>query len=202
MPANQNITFVNYDNSSDDITMPATLQQATGSGTSTWTISDSSNTHGTVSQYTSELTLVNQGTIFVNGTDNFTAGSATTNWTLATAGTGNDVFDNEGSIDVIGTSGGGSTTANLDGGLSITGSGYINIYGNAILNIADGVGVSSGQTINFVSANGNTDGQVIEGGGVDDAAKIAGFLTGDTVTVQNLDVGLTDSAPTEFGHSR
>ena len=86
-------------------------------------------------QYTSELTLVNQGTLFVNGTNNFNAGSATTNWTLtgATAGSnvGNQVFENDGAVDVIGTSGGGTTTANFTGNVSITGSGQINVYGNA-----------------------------------------------------------------------
>ena len=178
-------TLVNYDNGPDDILMPATLQQATGSGASTWTISD---TAASANPYTSGLTLNNLGSIFVNGSDNFTAGSATTNWTLAGAASGGaDIFRNDGAVNVIGTSGGGSTQATFSGAnLSITGDGEINVYGNAEVTFANGVGVSASQTVNFVSANGNTNGQVIEGGGVDDAAQIAGFQPGDTLQIQQL----------------
>ena len=96
-----------------------------------------------------------------------------------------DIFRNDGAVDVIGTSGGGSTQANFTGNLSITGSGTINVYGNAEVTFANGVGVSSSQTVNFVSANGNTNGQVIEGGGVDDSAKIAGSSSRATPSRSN-----------------
>ena len=39
--AGASYAFFNYDANSDDIYMPPTLQQATGTGTTTWTISDS-----------------------------------------------------------------------------------------------------------------------------------------------------------------
>ena len=190
---NTNLTIQNNSGaggSPNQVIMPPTLQVATGTGTPTWTISDANG--GNISAFVSSLTLVNEGTIFVNSTNNFNAQGATTNWTLQGNGsTGTNYFDNEGSVDVIGTnSAGGTTTATFSPGtgsnLNVFGSGQINLYGNADLIIDNGVGVSSSQTINFISANGNTDGSVVEGSGVDDAAKIAGFQPGDTVAVENL----------------
>src|SRR5207249_3715175 len=72
----------------DFIYMPPTLRQATGTGTSSWTIND---TGTNAAQFTTSLTLVNQGQIFVNGTNNFAAGTATTNWTLTGAAAGANV---------------------------------------------------------------------------------------------------------------
>ena len=108
------------------------------------------------------------GTIFVNGTNDFTAGSAFTNWSLSWRRQRSRVFPRPAvfrerrhdkhhwhkwrRLD----------QANFTGNLTVTGAGLINLYGNAILNIATGVGVTSGQTINFVSANGNTNGAVFE----------------------------------------
>src|SRR5207253_7071181 len=87
----------------DYIYMPPTLRQATGSGSSIWTISDT----GTASQFTTSLTLINQGQIFVNGTANLTSGATTTNWTLtgasAAGNVGNQYFENDGSLNVVGT---------------------------------------------------------------------------------------------------
>ena len=149
--ANTSYSFSNFNSGANYIYLPSTLQQATGTGTSTWTIADNANG---ASQYVSALSLVNQGTIFVNGTNNFNAGSATTDWTVAGAapgpGVGQQFFENDAAVNVIGTSGGGSTTANLGNAsginnLFITGSGQINIYGNAILDINLAVGVSSGR---------------------------------------------------------
>ena len=103
--AGPNLTLTNHDSGSDDIYMSPNLNQATGTGTTTWTISD--NTNG-ASQYISELTLVNQGQIFVNGTNTFVAQIGATNWTMTGAGAstdttrGNQLFDNEGAVNIIG----------------------------------------------------------------------------------------------------
>jgi hypothetical protein len=186
--------------SPDYVYLPATLQQATGTGTSTWTIDDSNGSGppfvSTPAPFLSALSLVNQGSIFVNGTNNLTAGSATTNCTLTgqTVNTGgSQFFENDGVVNVVGTSGGGSTTANFTGNLAITGTGTINLFGNAALVIGSGVGVSSGQTIDFTPANGNTNGSVTEVTAPIDHATIAGFLPGDTLTLEGLG---TDATPT------
>jgi hypothetical protein len=92
--------------------MPPTLQQATGAGTGTWTINDFNGGHA--APFLSALSLVNQGSIFVNGTNGLTAGSATTNWTLTGQNirtSGSQFFENDGAVNVVGTSSGGSTTA-------------------------------------------------------------------------------------------
>ena len=141
--AGTNLVFLNTSGTSSGQTdptnyifMPPTLNQATGTGTSSWTISDTNNSP---TQFESTLILDNQGNIFVNGTNNFTAGSAITAWTLtgavAGANTDNQYFENDGNLNIIGTTGGGSTTANFTGNISVIGSGYINVYGNAALNI-------------------------------------------------------------------
>ena len=58
-----------------------------------------------------------------------------------------------------------------------------------------GVGVDN-QTINFVTdANNVTSGQVTEISALDVSAEFAGFLTGDTVTLENLTTSAT--TPTE-----
>ena len=185
----------NANNPNDSkIVMPTTLRQATGSGTSTWTIADTGTT-----QYTSSLTLVNQGQIFVNATNTFTAvtGATSNNWTFtgvtvstsAVSTVGDQYFENDGALNIIGTAGTGTTTATFATGntnLSITGSGQINLYGNASLIFGANVGVSSGQTVNFVTANGNTNGTVTEVNALDVDARIQGFLPGDTLILENL----------------
>ena len=164
--AGTSFAFFNHDNGSDDIVMPASLRQATGSGTSTWTISDTS---AGANQFTSDLTLKNLGQIYVNGTNSFAQANATTNWTVtgaaAGAGVGLQIFENDGSIDVIGTLGvgGGSTTANFTGNVELTGDGSINLYGNGVLNLANSGGTSAGQTINFESDGTAAVGAVTEG---------------------------------------
>ena len=60
-----------------------------------------------------------------------------------------------------------------------------------------GVGVNSGQTINFITdSNGVTSGSVTEVSALNDGAIISGFLTGDTVTLENL-ATTTPTSPTE-----
>jgi hypothetical protein len=174
------------------IYMPATLQQATGAGIGTWTIDDSNGCF--TSPFHSALSLVNQGSVFVNGMNDLTAGSATTNWTLTGQTVnigGSQFFENDGVVNVVGTSGGGSTTANFTGNLAITGTGTINLFGNAALVIGSGVGVSSGQTIDFTPANGNTNGSVTEVTAPINHAPIAGFLPGDTLTLEGLGTNAT-----------
>jgi hypothetical protein len=142
--AGTNLVFLNTSGTSSGQTdptnyifMPPTLNQATGTGTSSWTISDTNNSP---TQFESTLILDNQGNIFVNGTNNFTAGSAITAWTLtgAAAGvnTGNQYFENDGNLNIIGTTGGGSTTANFTATTLTTAwrfSGQINLHlGNAL----------------------------------------------------------------------
>ena len=94
-----NLTFINNSTGANYIYMPASLQQDTGSAT--WTIED---TNGITNQYTSSLSLVNQGTIFVNSTNTFTPGSPVT-WTLTGAATGSQVgqqfFENDSAVNVI-----------------------------------------------------------------------------------------------------
>ena len=109
--------------------MPPTLQQATGSAT--WTIND---VNGGVMPYISAFSLVNQGAIFVNNTANFVPGSsANVNWVLTGqtgyAG-GSQYFENDGAVDIIGSSGSGTTTADITGNLYVTGSGQFNLYGD------------------------------------------------------------------------
>ena len=155
MPSTQptitGLGFYNFDANNDFILMPASLHQATGSGASTWTISD---TLKRAAPFVSALSLVNQGTLYVNGSNSLTAGNATTNWTLTgdtKASAGNQFFD-DGAIAIVGTSGGArATTANFTGNLSVIGSGVINIYGNAILTIGTGVGIGGSQTIQFIT---------------------------------------------------
>jgi hypothetical protein len=189
------LTFFNFNSGANYIYMPTTLQQATGVGTTTWTIADNQNG---AAQYVSALTLVNQGQLFVNGGPNFGAlGVFSTNWTLtgvpAGSGVGQQFFENDGAVNVIGTVGfAATTTANFD--VPIVGNGQINVYGNAIVNLNAGVG--GGQTINFVTdTNGTTAGQVTEVNALDASAKFAGFLPGDQVTLENLTNGTT--APVE-----
>src|SRR5262249_30982001 len=129
-----NLNIPNY------IYMPGRLQEATGS--TTWTINDN---NGGTAPFTSELTLVNQGSIFVNGTPDFTQGSGTINWLLQNlAGGGDEIFENDGAVNIIGVGGNtGQTKAAIAGGrFSITGDGQFNLFGNnASLLIATGVSV-------------------------------------------------------------
>jgi hypothetical protein len=184
------LTFVsNHDASStavlglNTIYMPPTLRQATGTGT-TWTISDTGNAS---QQFTTSLTLDNQGQVFVNSTNNFTPGAAATAWILngqTLTARDNQFFQNDGAVNIIGASA-GSTTASLAGTLSVTGSGQWNLFGNnATLTVGSGVGVSSGQTFNF--ENTGTAEAIFETTALNDSATFAGFITGDTVTLQNL----------------
>jgi hypothetical protein len=176
------------------IVMAPTLRQATGSGTTVWTIADIGTT-----QFSSSLTLKNQGQIFVNATNNFTAatGSTSNNWTLTGATVsannlstvGSQYFENDGALNVIGTAGTGTTKASFQAGntnLNITGSGLINLYGNAQLTVGANVGVGGQQTITFISANDHTNGVVTEVSALQDAAQIGGFLAGDKLALQNL----------------
>jgi hypothetical protein len=176
------------------ITMPATLRQATGSGTTRWTVADTATLADT-----SALTLVNQGQIFVNATNDFTAvtGSTSNNWTLTGATVsaanqstmGRQIFENDGALNIIGTAGTGSTTATFSAGntnLSVTGSGRINLYGSAHLTIGANVGVGAQQTINFIGANGHSNGVVTEVSALGVAAEFGGFRAGDKVALQNL----------------
>ena len=68
----------------------------------------------------------------------------------------------------------------------MAGSGRINVYGNANVVFLQGVGVSGSQTINFAALDGDTSGTVTEGDATVQNAKIAGFLAGDTLVLQNL----------------
>ena len=172
--SNATIGFLNFSTGPNTIVLPSTLQQATGSGTTTWTISDTAS-----NPFTSKLTLVNQGQIFVNATNSYTPAASPTNWTLTSNG---QTFENDGSINVIGSTG-GTSTATFTGNTTITGGGQINLYGNSAVTFANGVAVSSSETINFAAGNGSV---IYVGGAAADDAKIAGFLTGDTVTVENL----------------
>ena len=102
---------------------------------------------------------------------------------------GIQVLQNDGTINVVGTTGLGSTTATFSAGdtnLTVAGSGRINVYGNANVVFEEGVGVSGSQTVNFVAANGDTDGSVTEADATFQDARIAGFLAGDTLVLQNL----------------
>ena len=102
---------------------------------------------------------------------------------------GIQILQNDGAINVVGTTGIGTTTATFidgDTNLTVTGSGQINVYGNAIVVFGQGVGVSSSQTINFVALDGDTSGTVTEVDATVQDAKIAGFLAGDTLVLQNL----------------
>src|SRR4029077_12704223 len=91
-------------NNYSEVIMPGSLIQATGSGTSTWTLQDNNTL-----QYSSSLILWNQGQIFVNSTNNYTAATGTTsmNWTMTggsttVSTTGNQIFQNDGALNVIG----------------------------------------------------------------------------------------------------
>jgi hypothetical protein len=192
------VSFFNNGTGANTIFIPATLQQATGQatggGTTTWTINETDS-----NPFTSSLTLVNQGQIFVNATNNYTQASSGTRWTLTSNG---QYFENDGSVNIIGPIG-GTSTATFSGNTSITGSGQINLFGNSSVVLANGVAVSGGQTINFDTSSGS----VIEGGGVADATRIGGFLTGDTVTVENLGATPTGRSecrpePIKLGRSR
>ena len=85
--AGTNLTFLNNGGTSsgqqdptNEIYMSPTLRQATGSGSSVWTISDS---NGSITPFVSTLILDNEGQIFVNATNNFAAQTtAFTNWTI------------------------------------------------------------------------------------------------------------------------
>ena len=176
------------------ITMPPSLLQATGSGPHTWILNDDLG-----SSETSSLTLLNQGQIFVNDTNTLTRTGTTTNWVFEGDPTpeqaGNQILQNDGEINVIGTTGIGTTTASFFDGatnLTITGSGQINVYGNAIVNFGLGVGVSSSQTVNFVTLGGDTSGTVTEVDATRQDATYGGFLAGDTLVLQNLG-GVADS---------
>jgi hypothetical protein len=164
------------------LTMPPSLLQATGSGNHTWIMNDD-----LASSETSSLTLVNQGEIFVNDTNTLTRTSLSTNWIFegdpTPEATGNQILQNDGQINVIGTTGGGSTTASFFDGntnLTVTGSGQINVYGNALVTFGLGVGVSSSQTVNFIAAGGDASGTVTEVDATIQHAKYGGFMAGDT----------------------
>jgi hypothetical protein len=170
------------------LTMPPSLLQATGSGAHTWILNDD-----LASSETSSLTLVNQGQIFVNDTNTLTRTSTTTNWVFEGDPTpeqvGNQILQNDGAINVIGTTGVGTTTASFFDGntnLTVTGSGEINVYGNANVIFGLGVGVSASQTVNFVPAGGDTSGTVMEVDATVQDAKYGGLLAGDTLILQNL----------------
>ena len=189
--------------------MPPTLRQATGNGSSVWTISD---TNGTVTQYESALVLDNQGQIFVNGGANLASGTSNINWVVTgstSATAGNQYFENDGSVNIVGATAGSHASVSatfVTGGtstqnLSVTGNGAFNLYGNAALVFGSGVGVSAGQTVNFITdSNGVTGGQVTEVSALDDAAVFSGFETGDTVTLENLTN--TATAPDRDRHAR
>ena len=167
--AGTNLVFLNTTGTSSGqsdptnyIYMPPTLRQATGSGSSVWTISD---TNGSPTQFVSTLILDNEGQIFVNGTNNFASGTASINWTVtgaaAGATTGNEYFENDGTINVVGGTGITFASATFSGNVALLGSGSIDLYGNAALVIGSGVGVAGGQTFDFVTdSNGITNGQI------------------------------------------
>jgi hypothetical protein len=176
------------------IVMPLGLRQATGSGMTMWTVADTGTT-----PFSSSLTLKNLGQVFVNATNNFTAatGSTSNNGTLtgvtapneSLSTVGSQYFENDGSLNVIGTGGTGTSTASFSTGntnLGITGTGFINVYGNAQVTFGANVGVGSNQTIKFITANGHTSGQVTEVSASQDSAQIAGLLPGDKLVLQNL----------------
>ena len=175
--------------------MPPSLLQATGSGNHTWIVNDDLG-----SSETSSLTLVNQGQIFVNDTNTLTRTSLSTNWVFegdpTPEQTGNQILQNDGQINVIGTTGGGTTQASFFDGntnLTITGSGQINVYGNALVTFGLGVGVSSSQTVNFIAAGGDASGTVTEVDATIQDATYGGFMAGDTLVLQNLGgTGLRD----------
>src|SRR5260370_19665690 len=111
------------------------------------------------------LTLGNQGQLFVNTTKNFTSQTACISWTLQGSSSGGaDVFENDGTISIVGASSGANTvTATFGPNLSVTGTGQTDLYASSSsatsvtsLVFASGVSVSGGPTINFISANGNT----------------------------------------------
>jgi len=173
-------TFYNNDQGNDVILLPSSLGQATGAGSSVWTISDS---RTSANQYTSALSLTNQGVIYVNNTASLTAASSNNviSWTLFgdTAAAGMQLFQNDGILAIVGNLPGGTpTSATFTGNLSVTGSGYIDVYGNAMLTFNTNVGVSSSQTIEFITDGNNTFGDVIEASALMVNAPIAGFLPG------------------------
>ena len=70
----------------------------------------------------------------------------------------------------------------------------INLYGNASLTIGSGVGITSGQTINFDTNLGTVTRSALDG-----SAQIGGFLTGDGDT-QNLGTSATPTFTTVLGN--
>src|SRR4029077_7868797 len=97
--------------------------------------------------------------------NDYTIGTITSSWTLtgAGAGVGNQVFENDGSLNIIGTAqgSGATTTASIVGNVYVTGSGDINVYGNANLVIGSGVGIANGETIDFVKDQTGTVGGTV-----------------------------------------
>ncbi len=169
-----NFTFFNFAGSgngsnavppgNDVILMPTSLGQATGS--TIWTISDSRNTD----QFTSSLSLTNQGIIYVNNTANFIGHNSNTGvgWSLfgdtAVTAHGMQLFENDGILAVVGgASDGTATNATFTGNLSVTGSGYIDVIGKSSLVFNTNVSVSSSHDQSNLSPMGdNTFGGVIE----------------------------------------
>src|SRR4029077_13101559 len=132
--------------------------------------------------------------------NDYTIGTITSSWTLtgAGAGVGNQVFENDGSLNIIGTAqgSGATTTASIVGNVYVTGSGDINVYGNANLVIGSGVGIANGETIDFVKdQTGTVGGTVTEASALLVGSAIGGYVQGDTLILQNL-IG-SSIAPTE-----
>ena len=187
----------------DVILLPTSLGQATGS--SVWTISDSRDTN----QYTSSLSLTNQGIIYVNNTASLTPHdvNSTVNWSLfgdtALSARGMQLFQNDGILAVVGGLPGGTTTsATFTGNLSVTGSGYIDVYGNATLTFNTNVGVSSSQTFEFITDGNNTFGEIIEASALMVTAPIAGFLPGDELLLEGLGTAARPTLSVQLGDGR
>ena len=94
----------------DVILLPASLGQATGGGDPIWTISDSRNTN----QFTSSLSLTNQGVIYVNDTASLNASVNGISWTLngdtAVTARGTQLFQNDGIVAIVGNTTGSPAT--------------------------------------------------------------------------------------------
>ena len=128
------------------IIMPPSLLQATGTAgppTVTWELDADFQDY-----LSSSLTLVNQGQIFVNDSNSLVASVGIDQLDLHRRHlarlSGIQTLQNDGTINVVGTTGIGTTTATFsvgDTNLTVTGSGRINVYGNANVVFEQGVGV-------------------------------------------------------------
>lgn len=112
------------------------LDQATGTGTNIWALSDTPST-GTLTQYQSTLVLTNYGAVHINGTPDDKVGSSAADWRFIGVGAANatNLLVNDGLFEIVSNTSTAVTTATFLAGTSLTiaGSGAFNLIGNVSL---------------------------------------------------------------------